>query len=199
MIVSPPGERVGLPDRQPADLLRRRQISFEQRRRQIAHRHVVEAVARLVAGQQRRDVDVEREQIADGVLVFGPVEPAERVGSARIRLRGRRVSSEFPATISVARRSARPAAADRRAASIAFAASGLLSPTHPVACATLWTSSESSASPAVFTLVVVTAGTIPLQHGLLVRDGHLAECGCDRDHHPKTVQHAHRQTTHSCA
>ena len=70
--------------RQPADLLRRRDVAIQQRRREIAHRHVVEAVARLVGRQQRRRVDIQRQQVADGVLVFGPVEPTERVGPAGI-------------------------------------------------------------------------------------------------------------------
>ena len=88
----------GTPDRQPADLLRRREVALQQGRREISDRHVVEAVAGLVARQQRGDIDVERQQVADGVLVFGAVEPAERVGAAGIGVGGggavERVSSE---------------------------------------------------------------------------------------------------------
>ena len=65
--VSPPGERLGASDREAADLLRGRHVAIQQRRREIADRHVVEAVAGFVGRQQRRGVDVEREQIADGV------------------------------------------------------------------------------------------------------------------------------------
>ena len=81
-IVSPPGERPGTADGQPADLLRRGDVAVQERRREVAHRHVVEPVAGLVRRQQRRGVDVERQQVADRVLVLGPVEPAEGVGPA---------------------------------------------------------------------------------------------------------------------
>ena len=76
------GGIVAIADRQAADLLRRRQIALEQRRRDLQHvGDVVEAVARIVGRQQRRDVDVgdvERQQVAHGVLVFGAVQPVER-------------------------------------------------------------------------------------------------------------------------
>ena len=75
--MSPPGERLGRADREPADLLRRRDVAVEQRRREVADRHVVEAVAGLVGRQQRRDVDVERQQVADGVLVLGSRQPPD--------------------------------------------------------------------------------------------------------------------------
>ena len=72
-----------------ADLLGRGDVAIEQRRREIADRHVVEAVARFVGGQERRDVDVERQQIADGVLVLRAGQAAQRRGASRIRRRGR--------------------------------------------------------------------------------------------------------------
>src|SRR5690349_18526061 len=71
-----------------ADLLGRRDVAIEQRRREIADRHVVEAVARFVGGQERRDVHVERQQIVDGVLVLGARHAAQRRRPARIRRRG---------------------------------------------------------------------------------------------------------------
>ena len=40
------------------------------------------------AGQQRGDVDVEGEQVADGVLVFGAIEAAEGVGAAGVGIGG---------------------------------------------------------------------------------------------------------------
>ena len=41
-------------------------------------------MARLIARQKRGDIDFERKKVADGVLVFGPVESTERVRSAGI-------------------------------------------------------------------------------------------------------------------
>ena len=43
-------------------------------------------MARLVGWQQRGDIDIEREEIADRVLVFGSIEPPERLGSPGIRM-----------------------------------------------------------------------------------------------------------------
>ena len=78
------------PDRQPADFLGRGDVAIEQRRREIADRDVVEAMAGLVGRQKRGDVDIEREQIADRVLILRPRQPPEGRGPAGIRLRGRR-------------------------------------------------------------------------------------------------------------
>ena len=78
------------PDGQAADLLRRGDVAVQERRREVAHRHVVESMTGLVGRQHRRGVDVQRQQVADGVLVLGPVEPAERVGPAGIGMRGGR-------------------------------------------------------------------------------------------------------------
>ncbi len=71
-------------DGQAADLLRRGDVAVQERRREVAHRHVVEPMARLIVRQQRRCVDVECQEVADGVLVLGPVEPPERVGPAGV-------------------------------------------------------------------------------------------------------------------
>ena len=84
----------GTSDRHPADLLRRGDIAIQQRRRQIADRHIVEAITGLVGGQQRGDIDVEREEIADGVLVFGSGEPPDRGRPAGIRMRSAARSSD---------------------------------------------------------------------------------------------------------
>ena len=83
--VSPPGERLGRPTARRLIFSRRRDVAVQQRRREIADRHVVEAVARFVGGSSDGDVDVERQQIANGVLVFGAGQAAERVGAARVR------------------------------------------------------------------------------------------------------------------
>ena len=78
----------GVADRDGADPPRRRQVALHQHRRDAEHvADVVEAVARVVDRQQRRDVDVEVEQVADGVGVFGAVQPAED-RAARIGLGG---------------------------------------------------------------------------------------------------------------
>ena len=77
-------------DRRATHLLRRRQIPFEQRRRQLTVAHVVEPVTGIVFGQERRHVDVEREDVADGVLILDAAQAPERVGAARVRTRGRR-------------------------------------------------------------------------------------------------------------
>ena len=69
------------------DFLRGGNVAVEQRGREIAHRDVVEAVARFVVGQQRGGVDVEREEIADGVLILSARETAKRVGAAGVGLR----------------------------------------------------------------------------------------------------------------
>jgi hypothetical protein len=45
-------------------------------------------VARLVSGQQRGDVGVNRQQVADGVVIFRSVQAAEGVGTAGIGMRG---------------------------------------------------------------------------------------------------------------
>ena len=63
-------------------------IAIEQCGRQIPHGDIVEAVAWLVVGQKRGCVDLEREQIAYGVLIFSAREPAERIGAAGIRCGG---------------------------------------------------------------------------------------------------------------
>ena len=62
------------PDCQRADLLRRRNISVEKRRGQVAHRHVVEAVTAFISGQERCGVDVDGQEIPDCVLILGAIE-----------------------------------------------------------------------------------------------------------------------------
>ena len=73
---------VALADGQAADFGRRRDVALEQRRRHAQHvGDVVEAVARVVGRQQGRGVHVERQQIADRVLVFGAVHAVQRRAS----------------------------------------------------------------------------------------------------------------------
>ena len=52
-----------------------RDVALEQQRRHAEHvGHVVEAVGGVVRGQQRGRVDVERQQVVNGVAVFGAVQ-----------------------------------------------------------------------------------------------------------------------------
>ncbi len=121
----------GAADRERADLAGRRQIAFEQRRRRAEHvGDVVEAVARIVGGQQRRRIDVQRQQIADRVRVLRPVEAMDQ-RSAGIRLaRARR----DPASSRAIRRGRRtppaPVAAAPAGASCRSGASARPSPTR---------------------------------------------------------------------
>ena len=50
--MSPPGERLGLPTASRLILRAARQVSLQQRRREISDRDIVEAVAGLVARQR---------------------------------------------------------------------------------------------------------------------------------------------------
>ena len=77
----------GPADGELCDLLGRRDVALEQRRRQIADRDVVEAEARGIARQQVGDVDFQREQITDCIVILGAVQPPERVRAAGVRLR----------------------------------------------------------------------------------------------------------------
>jgi len=86
-LVSGPAEGDGIaarsagrgPDRQPADLLGRRQVSPRVRGREIADSHIIEAMAGFIARQKRSTVELDRKKVANGVLVF-------------VRLRRRNVS-----------------------------------------------------------------------------------------------------------
>ncbi len=86
------------PERQAADLSGRRHVAFQERRRNRQQAgHVVEAMYVGVVGrQQRRGVDVERQQVADGVLVLGSIQAVQAVGSTWIRVQlGRTVELRF--------------------------------------------------------------------------------------------------------
>src|SRR5215510_4167700 len=75
---------------QTADLLCSCQISLEKRRRESTGTNVVEPKARIVFGKQRPDIDVNREQITNGVLVFGLAQSPECLCSSGIRISRRR-------------------------------------------------------------------------------------------------------------
>ena len=76
------------PDCQRADFLRRRNVSVEKSRGQVADRHVVEAVTAFIGGQERCGVDVDGQEISDCVLILGTIETPQRFSTAWIRLRG---------------------------------------------------------------------------------------------------------------
>ena len=78
------------PHRQPADVARRVHVAFEQGGRHLQHAgDVVEPVALIVGRHQRRGVHVEREEVADGVLILGSVQPVQGHGAARVGPRRR--------------------------------------------------------------------------------------------------------------
>ena len=79
------------PGGEPRDGASRREVALELRGGNRQHVGVVvEAGVRgLVARQQRRDVQVEREQVANRVPILGPVQPVDGAGPARIRVRRR--------------------------------------------------------------------------------------------------------------
>ena len=69
----------GVADSEAADAPGRRQVALHQRRREReGAREVVEPVAGVVGGQQRLGIDVEGQEVADGVGVLGPVQAVRR-------------------------------------------------------------------------------------------------------------------------
>ena len=79
-----------LPHREPGDFASRREIALHQGRRDRQDvGHVVEAVlVDVVRRQERRHVDVERQQIPDGVGVLGAVQAVKRLRAPRVGMRG---------------------------------------------------------------------------------------------------------------
>ena len=77
-----------VPDRKRAHGLGRGEVALEERRRHAERiRDVIEAVGRVVRRQERRDIDIERQQIANGVGVLRAVEPMqERTSGMRVRV-----------------------------------------------------------------------------------------------------------------
>ena len=77
-----PGRHLGIAHRHRADALRGGDVPLEQQRRRLQRRRdVVEAEVGAVARQQLGDVDVEREQIANRVAVFGAVQTVDHVAA----------------------------------------------------------------------------------------------------------------------
>ena len=116
-------------DRQGADLLGRRQIALLQRRRDAQHvGDIVEAVRRIVGRQQRRDVDVEREHVADRVGVLGAVQAMEHRPAGIGRRRRRPIQLALEPADQLARRWRDPADGPAGAASCRPAAAARPSP-----------------------------------------------------------------------
>ena len=67
------------------------EIALRQKRGKLQDsRDVVKAIADLVGRQQGAAVDVERQKVADRVLVLGSIQPMERLGASRIGIPERR-------------------------------------------------------------------------------------------------------------
>ena len=77
-------------DREPADFLGGGDVAVQQRRGEFADCHVIEAMTGVVFRQQRGGIDVQRQQIADGVLVFSAIEPTEGFGAPWVWMLRRR-------------------------------------------------------------------------------------------------------------
>jgi hypothetical protein len=70
--------RLRVANRERADAAGRRQVAFEQHGRDAEDvGDVVESGTRVVRGKQRRRIDLEVEQVADGVGVLGAIEPMD--------------------------------------------------------------------------------------------------------------------------
>ena len=148
--------RLRIAERQRADPLGRRQVALEQHRRDAQHVGVVvEPAARIVGRQHRRDVDVEREQIAHGVRVLGAIQAMGqrtagiRIARARRRSsvararrrapsRGRRQAAAAPAGGIMPARTFRMTFSQTSACAATFDRSGASSASSPVFSRWLW-------------------------------------------------------------
>src|SRR5215510_5930769 len=74
-------------DGQPADLLCCRQIALEQCWRETRHTDVIETIAGVVLREQRKDIDVECQQVPNGVLVLASIETTKRRRPSGIGIR----------------------------------------------------------------------------------------------------------------
>ncbi len=93
------GFDVRIAHRQPAQVPGSRHVAFQQRRRSAQNiRDIVEPIAFIVGGEQRRGIYVQGKQIVDCVSVLGAIQPVQRRAS-RVRMRrGCLDRSTFPAT-----------------------------------------------------------------------------------------------------
>ena len=78
-----------------ADLAGRGHVAIQERRRHFQDAgDVVEAVAHVVGRENGRDIDVEREEVSNRVLVLGAIQPMDGLGSTGIGA-GRRVAIDL--------------------------------------------------------------------------------------------------------
>ena len=88
------GRRGRVPDGEPGDLSRGRHVALEEQRRDAERVGDVVEPVRLVVRRQRVDVDVEPQQIADGVAILGAVHAVQQrtsgvgIGGGRAVQRG---------------------------------------------------------------------------------------------------------------
>ena len=182
------------PDRKAADRLRRGEIAFHEGRRHPQHAgDVVEAVAGVVGRQEIGDVHVERQQVADGVLVLGAVQPMECLGATRIRM-GRRCAIERALekrdkrVLSRSRRGA----ADRTAASHPPAAYEPPFPTSRDVRRRCARSSVSSARFAVAGALIVATDAVAIEKGLFGRWDNVAAVA------PEASRSSGREASRGC-
>ena len=128
-------------------------------------------MARIVFRQQSRDVDVQREQVTHGVLVFGPIEPAEGIGSTGVGTsRCRTVERGFQIRHDrLVRRLIRPRAAGRRHHAAAKLPHDFL-PGLRIHADVLHIE-RVEREPRCLDVVVVTADAVPIKAGPLRGDG----------------------------
>src|SRR5687768_5841587 len=84
------GSTRGDADSKTADFACSGQIALEEGGRKIAYCDVIETVAGFIGGKQRRDVDLEGEQVADRIAILGAIQAAEGVGAPGVRIGGGR-------------------------------------------------------------------------------------------------------------
>ena len=75
-IVSPPGSGRGSADGEAADFLGCGDVSVQESRREIADGDIIKPVAGIVFGEECRCVNVQGEQVANRILIFGAIEAA---------------------------------------------------------------------------------------------------------------------------
>ena len=71
-------------NRQSADLLRRGDVPVQQCWREICHSYIVKAITGLFLWQQCSSINLQREKIPDGVLIFRSVQAPKRFRSPGI-------------------------------------------------------------------------------------------------------------------
>ncbi len=165
--------RHGRPERQLADLARGGHVAIQQRRRGGQHLcDVVESQRGIIRRQQRIDVQVQAQQVAHRIAIFGSVQPMD----GRAAGIGMRTGRAIELSLEPCRERpevGRPAAGVPPQAASCRSAPFAARPPMPAR----WdrpaqTSSVSSVTPATRTAPVVAGHAVPVQKGL-VREGRL--------------------------